>query len=373
MSSRKIIISVLICFVLAGNVASRAAGQPATLQIANVSGVNRVIEIGGRSEKFNVGERKEMTVEAGSPILKVGNREHRLERLAVDRSYEVYLLEGGEISQHEQVDFRPGYEFVSGTQAAEKTKVYIDGKIAGTIGRPGEQLVVSTDPPPKGKKTTIEVRSTDGSRLLDETTFISVGTTTRYAVDIQSTADGISIQTDIVGAGVGANVAVVIDTGLAAQAVASAAIMTLKVPAIQLEAPVVPWDNLATVGKPKIGLPHNVAAWWPVSAAPGDVGISLFLGHVAARGNKPSIFFELDKLKVGDIVMVDQPNAQSKKFRVYENITAPKKSLPADVFGLTRFAEIRLISCDNKSKPDNRIPGEFHWSNNRIVFARLVG
>jgi len=76
------------------------------------------------------------------------------------------------------------------------------------------------------------------------------------------------------------------------------------IPAIGVNAPVmiVGQNNDGTVQTPPLGQ-HNLAGWYDHSVTPGQRGPSVIVGHVDSVTG-PSVFFDLKKLRQGDVVEV---------------------------------------------------------------------
>lgn len=147
----------------------------------------------------------------------------------------------------------------------------------------------------------------------------------------------------------------------------------VNVPAIGMS------SSLITVGKatdgsidaPK-GQDFDKAAWFHESPAPGQYGASVIVGHVDsyANDNGASVFYNLSKLKPGDIINVDRSDKTTAIFKIYATRQFDRKNIPAEqVYGSNSSnAELRLITCagDFDEKSDE-------YSSNAVIFASLVG
>ncbi len=110
------------------------------------------------------------------------------------------------------------------------------------------------------------------------------------------------------------------------------------------------------------------AAWYRHSPAPGQYGASIIIGHVDsyANDNGASVFFNLAKLKLGDIVRVKRSDQISATFTVRAVRDYGKAGLPADIIykPVTDSAELRLITCSGKF---NRATQSYE--GNTVIFA----
>lgn len=113
---------------------------------------------------------------------------------------------------------------------------------------------------------------------------------------------------------------------------------------------------------------YDEAAWYDGSPTPGEAGPAVIEGHVTSQGSIPSVFFELGALEPGDQVEVERVDGSTATFEVYGAKSFPKDSFPkATVYGNTRGAELRLITCGGDY--DTRRGAHV---DNIVVFARLV-
>ncbi len=112
---------------------------------------------------------------------------------------------------------------------------------------------------------------------------------------------------------------------------------------------------------------YDQAGWYVDSARPGDAGPTVLTGHVDSTDG-PGVFFRLNQLKVGDLVLVDRSDLTRATFTVTRVIRVPKRRFPtAQVYGGHR-AGLRLITCGGSFDAASG-----HYRDNVIVFARPRG
>jgi hypothetical protein len=122
-----------------------------------------------------------------------------------------------------------------------------------------------------------------------------------------------------------------------------------------------------TMQVPPVQRRPNAAAWYKYSVTPGQIGASVIEGHVDTDQG-PAVFYRLGALRPGDLVNVRLANGITAVFRVTGVRQYPKSKFPAKtVYGTTRFAGLRLITCG----------GAFDYATNQylsstVVFAFLV-
>jgi len=111
------------------------------------------------------------------------------------------------------------------------------------------------------------------------------------------------------------------------------------------------------------------AGWYRGSPTPGELGPSVFLGHVDSAEYGAGVFFRLGKLRPGDTVTVRRTDHTAATFRVTRVASYPKNRFPTlEVYGNTDDAELRLITCGGAFDSSAR-----SYLNNIVVYASLVG
>ncbi len=118
---------------------------------------------------------------------------------------------------------------------------------------------------------------------------------------------------------------------------------TLQVPAVGLQAPIVP-VGLTADGQMNVPAP-SVAGWYRLGPSPGAVGPAVLVGHVDSSTG-PAVFYRLTGVRVGDEVIVVNGDGSRSRF-VISRLTVVNKGLfpSAAVFAPTAQPEIRLITC----------------------------
>jgi sortase (surface protein transpeptidase) len=145
--------------------------------------------------------------------------------------------------------------------------------------------------------------------------------------------------------------------------------MTIKIPAIGVDAPVM---SLGLNANGTIQVPpldnHNLAGWYDRSVTPGARGTSVILGHVDDYAG-PSVFFYLKNLRQGDVIDVVRADGQTAVFSVDGVQKATKTSFPTtDVFGNVSYPALRLVTCGGTFDPKTG-----QYLDSIIVYAHLSG
>ncbi|MFD9511371.1 class F sortase [Streptomyces mirabilis] len=141
----------------------------------------------------------------------------------------------------------------------------------------------------------------------------------------------------------------------------------VRIPAIQVDAPVVPvgLDSAGWVDAPPPDN-ANLAGWFTGAVSPGEKGTAVIVGHVDnMRG--PAVFYGLGSLKKGNRVEVQRKDGKTATFEIYGVDVFAKNNFPGDrVYGSKGTPELRVITCGGGFSKQHGYDG------NVVVFARLV-
>ncbi|MER6208156.1 class F sortase [Streptomyces sp. NPDC001642] len=155
--------------------------------------------------------------------------------------------------------------------------------------------------------------------------------------------------------------------GRAAHALARSVPVTLRVPAIGVDTPVMRLGLASdgTVQVPPITA-HDRAGWYRNSPTPGQTGPSVILGHVTVGAYGDGVFRHLAKLRKGDRIEAGLENGTTATFTVTTVRTVAKADFPSDeVYGNVDRPELRLITCGGTRTGTG-------YLDNVIVFAALT-
>ncbi|MCX6714989.1 MAG: class F sortase [Candidatus Uhrbacteria bacterium] len=121
----------------------------------------------------------------------------------------------------------------------------------------------------------------------------------------------------------------------------------LKIPSIHVDATLehVGLNILGEVGVPKG--PTN-AAWFNLSARPGEIGSAILVGHFGRWKNGiPTVFNHLDALKKGDQIFVEDQKGSVITFIVRDTRTYSASENVPEVFGVNDdHSHLNLITCE---------------------------
>ncbi|GGS01472.1 hypothetical protein GCM10010269_45440 [Streptomyces humidus] len=152
----------------------------------------------------------------------------------------------------------------------------------------------------------------------------------------------------------------------AARPLARSVPVTLRIPAIGVDTPVMRLGLAAdrTVQVPPVER-HDRAGWYEHSPTPGQTGPSVILAHVTVGQYGDGVFRHLDRLHQGDRITVRLENGTTAGFVVTRVRTVEKARFPTqEVYGNVGRPELRLITCGGPRTGDG-------YRDNVIVFAVL--
>ncbi|MFI8191901.1 class F sortase [Streptomyces sp. NPDC085946] len=141
----------------------------------------------------------------------------------------------------------------------------------------------------------------------------------------------------------------------------------VRIPAIQVDAPVIPvgLDPDGWVAAPPAEDP-NLAGWFTGAVSPGEKGTAVVVGHVDNQLG-PAVFYGLGALKKGSLVEVARKDGKTAVFDIYGVEVFEKNNFPGDrVYSSKGAPELRVITCGGGFSEQTGYDG------NVVVFARLV-
>jgi hypothetical protein len=159
------------------------------------------------------------------------------------------------------------------------------------------------------------------------------------------------------------------DAAAAAQplAMTSSKPVTVSIPSIGVDAAI---DNLGLNADGTVQVPSHPmdAGWYNGSAAPGQLGAAVLLGHVDFKATGPAVFYQLGALKPGSAVTITREDGTTATFTVTAVREFPKNAFPtAEVYQASSdAAQLRLITCGSWDSNQSAYTG------NTVAFATLT-
>jgi LPXTG-site transpeptidase (sortase) family protein len=118
----------------------------------------------------------------------------------------------------------------------------------------------------------------------------------------------------------------------------------LEIPSLKISAPILPVGLTKTND---MDVPNSVSevGWYKYGTLPGHTGNAVLAGHLGIK-SEPAIFWNLDKLKIGEFITVRDAKKQTLNFRVVaKQYYVPAEAPREKIFGKTTTANLNLITC----------------------------
>lgn len=128
--------------------------------------------------------------------------------------------------------------------------------------------------------------------------------------------------------------------------------------------------GLSDKGDGNMGIPTNFTdvAWYNLGPLPGEPGSAVIAGHVDGREVPRAVFYDISKLKAGDLLKVIDKEGKELEFKVLQTKIYNHNDSADEVFlSDTSKARLNLITCTG-----NWIESERIYDQRVVVFTELV-
>lgn len=145
----------------------------------------------------------------------------------------------------------------------------------------------------------------------------------------------------------------------------------LVIPVIGVDA-TIEGVGLSKNGSGDMGIPTKVmdVAWYNQGITPGMPGSAVIAGHLNGKviGSTKGTFYDLNKLKVGDLVEIVDKQGKTLKFKVAGSQTYNYNASAGEVFlSDTTKARLNLITCAGDWVQSKKI-----YNKRLVVFTELI-
>jgi sortase (surface protein transpeptidase) len=141
----------------------------------------------------------------------------------------------------------------------------------------------------------------------------------------------------------------------------------IRIPAIEVDATVEP---IGLTAENEMDVPQGweSVGWYQGGPLPGQVGNAVLAGHLDTSTGAPGVFWRLDELQPGDVIVIDGDSGASLVFQIsslarYAYAQAPRE----EIFGPADTARLNLITCSGAWNAQDRI-----YDHRLVVYAYLV-
>jgi LPXTG-site transpeptidase (sortase) family protein len=139
--------------------------------------------------------------------------------------------------------------------------------------------------------------------------------------------------------------------------------VSLRIPALEVEAPVVPVGVDRETREMELPPDNATAAWYRYGASPGGEGSAVIAGHVD-YGEGRAVFFRLAELEPGNRMTVGYGDGSKTVFRVVARRLVGKDELPPRIFSTRGRPLLTLVTCGGTYDAARR-----QYLGNTLVFA----
>ncbi len=121
----------------------------------------------------------------------------------------------------------------------------------------------------------------------------------------------------------------------------------IKIPRIGVDA-AIESVGLTTNGAMEVPNGQNNAAWFSLGPRPGDIGSAVIDGHYGIwKNGKETVFNDLDKLRQGDEISIEEDNGVTVSFVVRETQIYDSKADASKIFtSVDGKSHLNLITCE---------------------------
>lgn len=145
--------------------------------------------------------------------------------------------------------------------------------------------------------------------------------------------------------------------------------LRIAIPAIGVDARIigVGVDSEGGMEVPPLDQPM-LAGWYRLGPSPGELGNSVLVGHVDTRRHGPGVFFDLGRLRKGDLITISRADGTRVRFAVDDVRLFPKSGFPSHaVFGTGDQSRLRIVTCGGRYDRSVR-----DYLDNVVAFASRV-
>lgn len=138
----------------------------------------------------------------------------------------------------------------------------------------------------------------------------------------------------------------------------------IQIPKIDVDTPI---EQVGVLDNGQMGVPEdeNQVGWFEPGVTPGSKGNAVIAGHVDSKTG-PAIFYQLDQLKEGDDVLIQDEAGNTLRFRVTKTERYDTKTAPIEeIFGATSNRNLNLITCSGTF-------GDGGYDERFVVYTELV-
>lgn len=143
-------------------------------------------------------------------------------------------------------------------------------------------------------------------------------------------------------------------------------LVRLKIPKLEIDVDI---EHVGLTLTGAMDVPKDLwdVAWFRLGPRPGEEGSAVIAGHRDSANGKAAVFYYLDKLVPGDLILVEDDKGESLTFIMREARIYASDAETTEVFSSESGIHLNLITCDgpwNKSKKN--------YEKRLVIFTDIV-
>ena len=141
----------------------------------------------------------------------------------------------------------------------------------------------------------------------------------------------------------------------------------IQIPILGIDTTIEP-IGLTSNNEMEIPQAWDTVGWYQFGSRPGQSGNAVLAGHLDTNTGAPGIFWRLDELQAGDMILIGTEEGESLLFQIESLTSYPYEQAPRqEIFGPAESPQLNLITCSGNWSAQNQI-----YDHRLVVSARLV-
>lgn len=99
-------------------------------------------------------------------------------------------------------------------------------------------------------------------------------------------------------------------------------------------------------GTQSVPADNGTVSWWKYGAKPGENGSAVLAGHYKVESGAPGVFYNLNNIKVGDVVLLNDENGSELKFQVVDKKIFKLEEFPTmEIYTNKDKQSLNMVTC----------------------------
>ncbi len=141
----------------------------------------------------------------------------------------------------------------------------------------------------------------------------------------------------------------------------------IQIPALGIDTAIEP-IGLTPSNEMDIPQAWDTVGWYQYGSRPGQSGNAVLAGHLDTNTGAPGIFWRLEELHPGDIILIETEEGEYLLFQIESLTSYPYEQAPLkEIFGPAETPQLSLITCSGNWSAQNQI-----YDHRLVVHAQLI-